>query len=137
VKKISLIVASVATLCLIAFAANAEKVGNLKVGVGAKQIESIRTFTTASTDISSIASKATGTVSFTAAGLKVGDIALLMKADDLGYDGGADNTLEDGLAFRCLVKVDGYITCEFSNNTASAIDPPARTYTFLIIDLNQ
>jgi hypothetical protein len=108
--------------------------GTAIAGTTLTTIKGIMTWTSGSTDIGSISAASTATQTFTLSGLVVGDIAWLTTSTS-AVDAGVGNTIEAGLVFRCFVQMANTISCEFSNNTASPIDPAPRTYTFTVMDL--
>lgn len=77
-------------------------------------------------NIGSIASKGTSTETFTIAGVASGDMPFLTKAS---------GTMPAGVVYRCFVSTTDTVSCEFSNNTASPVDPNDQTYTFIVFDM--
>ena len=111
------------------------RAGTAISGATVASIKGIMTWTSGAVDVGNIASKGVVTQTFSLSGVAPGDVVQLVKVTS-NVDAGVDNSLQAGLTVSCEVKVANVISCDFTNNTASGIDPAAwLTYSFLIFDL--
>lgn len=101
--------------------------GSALTGGTLATVKGIFTWTSGSTNISSIASKGVGTQTFTLAGLASGDFVWLSAA-------GGDYDFTN-LTQNCKVTAADTITCVIVNNSGGAIDPSAQTFTFFVVDV--